>query len=152
MWITLQSSAVQGALTSTEATALSTYLLAEGASDPLTEVVARTCAEVRGYVAVRYGTAVGEAGTVPEELESAAISVARWRLLTRLAAGRAAQVLLTEGRRKEYEDAVVLLRDVAAGKFAIAAPVTQNTEQARPPATGVFGSRTNFTVDPTSTL
>jgi len=137
-WITLSTDAVKSSLSGVEINALSTYL-APGQADPMPDVITRTTSEVRGYVAAHYGAQVGEGGTIPEELESAAISLARWRLLGRLAAGKAAQVLMTDSRRKEYEDAVQQLRDVATGKFAVSVPALPSADQPRPQGGGAFG-------------
>jgi phage gp36-like protein len=137
-WITLTPEAVKSQLSAVEIAALANYL-APGQSDPTPDLVARTASEVRGYVAAHYGTQVGVSGTIPEELESAAVSLARWRLLGRLATGKVAQVLMTDARRKDYEDAVQQLRDVAAGKFAVSVPDLPSTDQPRPQGGGAFG-------------
>lgn len=139
-WITLTPADVAGTLLAPEAAALSAHLLAPGAADPVPAALSDTIAEVHGYIAARSGCAVGELGTLPSELKASALAIARWRLLTRLAAGRSAQVLLTEPRRKDYEDAIGRLKDVAAGRFFVAPPEMPAVEQPRPVAAGAFGS------------
>ncbi len=140
MWITLDSSHLTQGLSGPESTALATAKLAEGQTDPIPDVLLRTTYEVRGYIAANHGTTVGEPGMIPEELLSAAIAIARWRLLGRLPV----KMFATESRRKEYEDAIVLLRDVAAGKFAISIATEPAEEQPRPPAQGGWGSATKI--------
>lgn len=138
-WLSLTSAHVQQSLSSPELSALQTLLLASGQTDPLPEVISRTVSEVQGYVGSRYD--VGQAGTIPEQLLSAAIALARWHLLTRLPKAS----LATEARRTEYTDALALLRDVAAGKFAISEATSPATEQPRPQAGGAWGSDTKIT-------
>lgn len=137
-WITLTEAHLLEALTATELSSLRTLQLAAGQTDPLPDVLARATAEVQGYVGTRYP--VGQAGTVPDQLLSSAIAIARWRLIGRLPA----KILATENRRKEYEDAIAQLRDVAAGKFALAVATDPATEQPRPQATGRWGSGTSI--------
>lgn len=137
-WLALTAAHVQQSLSAPELSALQTLLLAPGQTDPLPEVISRTVCEVQGYVGSRY--TVGQAGTVPEQLLSASIALARWHLLTRLPKAS----LATEARRTEYTDALALLRDVAAGKFAISEATDPATEQPRPQATGSWGSATKL--------
>ena len=118
---------------------MSGYALATGSADPVAAALADTTAEVRGYIAARAGEMVGEDGTLPSELKATALAIARWRLLTRLAAGRAATMLLTDARRRDYEDAIARLKDVAAGRFFVSPPTTPAATQPRPVAGGAFG-------------
>ncbi len=137
-WITLTVDHLLEALTSGELTALRTMQLAPGQADPVTDVIARSASEVQGYVATRY--AVGQAGTVPEQLLSSAIAIARWRLIGRFPS----RIMATESRRKDYEDAIAQLRDVAAGKFALDVATEPATTQPRPQARGAWGSSANI--------
>lgn len=140
MWIALDSTHLTQGLSGPEISALRTMQLDQGQTDPVPEVLLRTTYEVRGYIAANHGQTVGEVGKIPEELLSAAIAIARWRLLGRLPV----KTFATESRRKEYEDAVALLRDVAAGKFAISVAIDPAEEQPRPPAQGAWGSGTKI--------
>jgi len=134
-WITLTSADISATLLAQEVAALSNYSLAAGAADPIAAAIGDTTEEVRGYVAARAGGVVGDSGTLPSELKSTALAIARWHLLTRLAAGRAATMLLTDARRRDYEDAIARLKDVAAGRFFVQPP----TQVQRPTAGGAFG-------------
>lgn len=136
-WLTLTAQHLAEGLTGLELTALRTLQLDQGQTDPVPDALTRTTYEVRGYVAAFHGTAVGQPGTIPEELLSSAIAIARWRVLGRLPVKQ----LATDGRRKEYEDAIAQLRDVAAGKFAISVASDPAAEQPRPQAGGLFGSQ-----------
>lgn len=137
-WITLTVAHVSESLAGPELTALSTLQLAAGQTDPLPEVIERTCAEVQGYVGTRYQ--VGAAGTIPEQLLSSAIAVARWRLLGRLPV----KVFATESRRQEYLDAVRQLEAVATGKFALSVPTTPATEQPGQSGGAAWGGTKDF--------
>jgi phage gp36-like protein len=141
-WLLLSSEHLDGALAAAEVTALRTLQVAAGQADPVSEAIDRAAAEVQGYVGTRYQ--VGQPGTVPDQLLSSAIAIARWRLLCRLPA----KVFATEARRKEYEDAIAQLRDVAAGKFALSVPEDPAEEQPRPTAGGAYGNQVDAAGNP----
>lgn len=142
-WIKLTAAHLDEALAATELAALRTVQTAAGQKDPVPPAIARTCTEVGGYVAAA-GIEVGEPGTIPEQLLSAAIALVRWRIIGRLSVGAAAKVFATENRRQEYLDAVVLLKDVATRKFIISLPEDPAEDQPRAPAVGVWGSATKL--------
>lgn len=137
-WILLTEAHLLEGLTAGELSALKTKQLAEGQADPVVDVLARCASEVQGYVGTRY--AVGLAGTVPDQLLSAALAIARWRLIGRLPIRN----LATDSRRQEYQDAIAQLRDVAAGKFALSVATTPAADQPRPQANGAWGSAPNI--------
>jgi phage gp36-like protein len=140
MWIPLTPQHITESLSGLELTSLRTLQLAPDQADPIPEAIARTTTQVNGYVAAFHGTSVGQAGTIPEELLSSAIAIARWRIIGRLSVGPAAKLFATDNRRKEYEDAIAELKDVAAGKFAISVAEDPADDQPRPPADGAWGS------------
>lgn len=144
MWTTLTSADLSATLLATESAALSTFALAPGASDPVATALAAMAEEVRGYVSAHAGMPLGQPGTIPSELQATALAIARWRLLNRLATGRASQVLLTEARRREYEEAVARLKDVAAGRFFVSPPDDPDVAQPRDPATATYGNPRQF--------
>src|SRR5690606_16625203 len=86
---------------------------------------------------------LGPASTIPPQLLAASVSLARWRLLGRLAIGPLASQLITEARRKDYEDAMGQLRDVSAGRLAVEQPADEDVgpETITKPQ-GAFGSDT----------
>lgn len=137
-WITLTPVHITEALSDAELDALRTIQLAPGQEDPIPKAIFRTCKQVNGYVAAQAGHPVGQDNTVPEELLTSAISIARWRVIGRLPV----KLFATEVRRKEYEDALAELKDVAKGDFAISFPADPAAEQPRPPASGSWGSAT----------
>lgn len=137
-WITLTEDHLLESLAALELTSLRDQQRAPGQTDPVPEILARTCAEVQGYVGTRY--AVGQPGTVPDQLLSSTIAIARWRLLGRLPV----KALATEHRRKEYEEALAQLRDVAAGKFALTMADDPGEEQPGPQGGAAWGGAKAF--------
>jgi hypothetical protein len=121
-WITLTAADVQGTLTAPELSAARTAAIAVGQVDPLTDALARTVAEVRGYVGGAQRNTLGEAGTIPDELKSAALDLVRYRVLTRLPLQGSSALI--DQRKAAAEAAERLLREVAAGRFAIEQPAT----------------------------
>lgn len=123
MWITLTSSKVAERFAAAEFTAVKSASLQSGqtAAEMITEVIERVTNEVRGYVAACSRNLLGEAGTIPDELEDAALALFVYRFLTRLPNLKS---LLDDRRVKAYEDAVALLKNVAVCKFAIVPPTT----------------------------
>lgn len=116
-WTTLDATAIRTRLTDLERGAFAgSEGLNEAGYDPLPEIIATVTDLVRGYVAGCASNPMGPAGTIPARLESAAASIVRYQLLTRLPVNAPA---FMEQRRKEYEDAIALLKDVASGKFAV---------------------------------
>ena len=138
MWIALTADHLLEALGAAELTALRTLQTVSGQKDPVPEVLVRTCGEVHGYIATRYP--VGQPGTIPEELLSAAIAIGRWRLIGRLPV----KILATDNRRQEYEDGIALLKDVAAGKFSLSPADNPSGEQPGPQGGGAWGGRKDF--------
>jgi hypothetical protein len=127
-WITLNSDDVKRRLSGPELAALQGTALAAGQSDPLPGVLSEVTDEIRGYVATWPENVLGEAGTIPPQLKSAAISIARWRLGGRLPAA-ASPLFQSENRKKENDDAVKLLERCAEGKFAVERPAVEASEQ-----------------------
>jgi hypothetical protein len=142
-WITLTESKVEARLTKPELAALLTAARQDDQTDAglLAAAISAVTAEVRGYVAACAKNTLGESGTIPEELESAALALIRRHLFTRLPALRN---LYDAIREQETKDALERLRDTAACKFAIVPPVTAAPEQAAGPGVQVISSRTRI--------
>lgn len=128
-WNALTTAGILSRLTAQELAAVRQQSVEVGQADPLAEVLAQVTAEVRGYVAAHAPNRLGPAGTLPDQLHGTAVGLARWRLCSRLAVGRMADVLLTEPRRQEYEDGLRLLRDVSSGRFAVEQPDEDGPEE-----------------------
>lgn len=128
-WIELTVERVQGRLTGPELTAMRQAALGQDQPDPLPEIIAQVTAETRGYVAACRSNRLGPAGTIPPQLEGAALNLIRHRLATRLPTDR----LLTEARKNEREAAIQLLRDVAACRFTVEQPPETGPERVAGP-------------------
>lgn len=125
-WQTITETEIRDRLSGPELAAYKSAALATGQTDPLPGIIAQTVDEVRGYIAAAATVALGEGTTVPSKLVSATVAIVRWRLLTRLPLNSAA---LLETRRQEYQDALRLLEQTAAGKFLVEEPTTAAAEQ-----------------------
>ncbi len=129
-WTTLTPDDLLRGLTGAERSALQTAALGSGQADPLPGIIADVVAEARGYIAANKSNVLGVGNTIPEKLRAALIARVRFEAFTRLPIGRS---LLTEDRVKANSDAVTLLRDVAAGRFAIEEPEVASTESISAP-------------------
>lgn len=118
MWITLTEEDILTRLAGAELAAYRTAAKAVGQDDPLPEVLSAVTDEVRGYVAGCSANRLGDAGTLPGRLKSAALDLARYRLTTRL------PVRISDARQREYENAIRLLEQVARCHFAVEDPVS----------------------------
>lgn len=135
-WQTLTEADVRTRLTGPELHALRSYHLEPGQPSPICDIIAGVVAEIRGRVAGCPRNTLGSGDTIPSELEHAALSLIRWRLIGRLPTG---QELIDEVRRKDYEDAQALLRDVAACKFTV-----ESGEVEEECPAGAYGSNTKI--------
>jgi phage gp36-like protein len=133
-WISITPATIGRGFAAAELSALRTVQTApEG--DPTTATIAAVVEEVRGYVAACSKNSLGPAGTIPARLEASALDVVRWRLLSRLPV----QSMASDARRKAYEDAISMLRQVARCEFAVDIPETVS-ESAGDAKAGVVGS------------
>ncbi len=137
-WATLTEAKFLQHCTGAEVTAIKSAALASGQTEPLTDTLAKVVQEVRGYVAAFGQNTLGLGVTIPSELENAACAIARYRALNRLPV----KSLLTPTREQEYRDALALLRDVAAGRFAIEQPETPSTQVMAGPGVEVASNTT----------
>lgn len=143
-WSRITASDVKTRLSGPELTALSGQALSTGQVDPLTDVIQQVVDEIRGYIAAAPRNHLGHAGTIPSQLRSAALAMVRWRLGGRLSASQAVAIFQTDARRKEYEDAITHLRDVANSRVAIEKPETVGLDKF-PIHPGSWGSNTKLT-------
>ena len=137
-WVTLTEAKFLAQCTGAETNALKSAALAAGQTEPLTETLANIVQQVRGYVAANSANRLGDGVTVPQELLSAAVAMARYVALNRLPV----KSLLTDTRITEYKDALTLLRDVAAGRFRIEQPTTISSQVIGGPAVTLVSNST----------
>jgi hypothetical protein len=135
-WKPLIAADVQERLTASELTALKTAAIAgsQTSAGIIAAAIERVTNQVRGYVAGCHNNTLGEAGTIPDELESAALAMIRRELFTRLPGMKG---LFDEPRQQEAKDALQLMRDVAACRFAIVPPASPAPEAEQAGGTGV---------------
>lgn len=140
-WLAPDSAALSGLLTAAEMEGLRRSLPA-GAGDPVTAALASAVNQVRGYAGA--AGPLGAAGTVPPELWQTTLVLARWQLVSRLPSS----AMATDARKAEYEEALRLLRDAAAGRYAFEpAAGGDPTATAAGPRLSATNPRRRFTRD-----
>lgn len=118
MWITLTENDVLTRLSAPELKAIKTAATDLGQPSPLPEIIGYVTREVRAYVAAFAGNKLGPEGTIPDELQLAALNRVRYELATRLPVPS----LLTDARKDSNADAIAQLRDAAAGRMRVVQP------------------------------
>ncbi|ODU24840.1 MAG: hypothetical protein ABS95_01425 [Verrucomicrobia bacterium SCN 57-15] len=136
-WAALTVDDIKTRLSGPELNSLQSSALAAGQNNPLPEVIAQVTDEIRGYIRPR-GT-LGPEGTLPPQVFSAALAIIRWRVMGRMSVGSAGLILQSEPRRKEYEDAMALIKDIGAGRFVVETPDTESAQNFDAPRSK-FGS------------
>lgn len=121
MWISLTADAFADALLPAEKTALDGVKARPGttAAELLDRTLRRVANDVRGYCPAE--TPRGDGITIPEELELAALALARQACFTALPR---LQGLWTDARQQDYLQALAKLRLWADGKYSVAPPET----------------------------
>ena len=132
-WRAIIEADIQTGITGVELTSARTVVLAAGQVDPLTECIQVAVDMIRGYIAGSQNNHLGPEGTVPDKLVATAIDIVVYRLCKRIPK----KILLTDERRDAYEDAIKLLKDVAADKFRLEVPDTFTTEEIGIPAPSI---------------
>jgi phage gp36-like protein len=132
-WITLTEANVLAHLNDAET---DTYRnrIADGQADPLTEIIADTTSEVRGYCLRQVPTL--PATGIPPSLKNVGLDIIIYRLAKRIQTASEAQ------RKPAYDDAIRKLEMVANGKLLI------EDVDATVPGTGRWGSRPIITEPP----
>lgn len=137
-WTTLTTAEITGMLTSAEVSAIRSHMPA-GLSDPMEEALDHAVREVRGYVMTKRRLAAGM--TVPDELRRTTLIIARHHVLSIIPSG----ALMTEGRRKDYDDAIAQLRAVARGEFGIEEAEVPVQPASAPATSAVVSASTGLT-------
>jgi hypothetical protein len=149
-WVIPSTGDLLSRLTDPEKAALDNAATGTGQVDRLDTIWKNAIDYVRGRVGAcsRFRNYANDPlvapGTIPEELYADFLELARFRLLNALPIGHA---LMTDSRRKSYEDAMESLRDVAAGRIEIAPGINPSGQSA--PAIGMFGGEPHIDFDPT---
>ena len=146
MWITLTSDDLKGRLSKPELDRIPQAARAVGITPDqiVASALAEVSREIRGYCAVRFP--LGPAGTIPDELEGAALALVRRVLFGRLPG---LEDLFGQIRQNEVKDALALLVQVAAGKFQIVAPTSPapESQQAGPAGPSISKRERNFKLE-----
>jgi hypothetical protein len=134
-WIPLDSDDVLNSLSDAEQ---SQFAAAPSAQADLSNLVVTVTNQVRGKVnaARRNQGHLGPTGTIPDELQAAALSIIRYKLLTHLPGTQ----LITEDRRTDHRDALGLLDAVARGEMV----VVRGDETVTPPVGSDYGGEDYF--------
>lgn len=121
-WITPTLALCKTRLTGAEYTALSSAAKGAGqvADDMAQQVIDTVVTRVRGRVPPQ--VRLGEAGTIPDEVQGAFLALWVYEFITRLPAMKS---LLDELRVKSWESANSELRDLAAGRINLVPPVDE---------------------------
>lgn len=138
MWITPTISDFKRRFSGAEYEGITTAALADGQEgDAVVEsVITDVVKLIRGKVAACRNNVLGAGNTIPDELLDAALSIVRWRVLTRLPNTG----LADDPRELEYREALGLLDDVAACKFVIEQPETATEQVIASPVAEVIHS------------
>jgi len=114
-WNTIQADDVLAEFTPVEAATLQSI---QGASDRLAGVLLNSVNQTRGSIAAG-GYGLDAAGTVPDQLRSDVIAIARWRWLISFPQMKSMQ---TDARKAAFEDAIKRLDLVGNQKVNVEAP------------------------------
>jgi len=117
-WRAILEADVLTQISSDELEALRAAALGDGQADPLQPSINQVTSEVRGYVAACARNELHDtASYVPPSLIRAACVMVVVEII-----GRVPGYDVDEGRQKRYDQAVSLMRDVAACRYAIEDP------------------------------
>jgi hypothetical protein len=140
MWITPTAATIQDSLSGPEFIALKSAARGAGQNPDtlVNDCLSRSIKQIIGYVSVK--NIVGTAGDIPDELTASLGAVWRFEFINRLGLEK----LLTVSRKTAYDNAILQLRDVAAGRFTITPPTTPapETQQAGGPGITLASSCT----------
>lgn len=91
----------------------------ENPENKLSAILIQVTTRIRGQVAACTANTLGSDGTVPDEVEDAAVAIARHRFLSSVPNFDEAQ---GEMRKEEYRDAIRFMQDVAKCLVSIVPP------------------------------
>lgn len=109
-WTTVAEQDLAGRLSQREIDAFRASPAASMGADPVADTISAAVDLARGYCRSNGNLRPGPAGTIPRSLLSPVLDIAAYNLLRRL------PVPAQEDRRKAYDAALAILRDVAEGR------------------------------------
>jgi len=116
-WTAITEALLVTRISGSELTALRAAALADGQADPVAPAIAQVTDLVRGYVAACARNSLGAAGTIPAKLIGPACTLVMAAICARVPG-----YALDEDRRADRRNAIDLLEQVAACKFAVEDP------------------------------
>jgi phage gp36-like protein len=137
-WITLTETDLKGLLAGAEYTAIQSAALATAQADPVPQAVIDAIELTRSKVAGCLNNYLGDEASgevIPKECRNACLNLARYYACSRVPAG-----LINPERRKEYEDALKYLDQVAACSVRIELPQVPTTQRISGPAMQLVSS------------
>lgn len=129
-WTTVTTQTVMSRFSDAEKSALSAL---QSAPDQITQVLGDVTDSVRGKIKAGGGQ-VGLDGTIPNSLKLEVISIALWLWITGFSKN---EKLQTDGRRKNYEDALAVLKGVSMGKQKVELPDPGETDTTAAPSNAI---------------
>lgn len=126
MWIAITEAHLLTRLSGGELAAFRAASLASGQADPVAETILATVGLARGFIPARASNRNGPANTIPKNLLGPCLSLIVLEVETRCAG----KLMDPQGARQKAADtAMSVLRDVAAGRFAIEVPEEVSAEK-----------------------
>jgi hypothetical protein len=113
-WNTLATTDITAEILPDEVTLLNTI---QGSSSVLSAILASVTAEILAGILVG-GNQIGQPGTVPDQIRSDAIALARWKWFCSLPKTD----LQSDFRRAQYDEAVKRMEKIRAGKEKVEIP------------------------------
>lgn len=123
-WRAITDNDIDAVLSSSELASIRAQ--ATEGNDPIADSIRLVTDTVRGYISAHAANRLGPAGTLPERLIDAALSLFVVRVYSRTAG---LLIDLNDTRKAAAESATELLRDVAAGRFAVELPAEGTTSE-----------------------
>jgi phage gp36-like protein len=129
-WNTITTQTIMSRFSDAEKSALSAL---QSAPDQITQVLSDVTDSVRGKIKAGGGQ-LGPDGTIPNSLKLEVVSLALWLWITGFSKN---EKLQTDGRRKNYEDALAVLKDVSTGKQKVELPDPGETDTTAAPSNAI---------------
>lgn len=143
MWVYLTDKDAASVFAEWELEAFTATARDSGAGDVIEKAITRTVSRVRAYVRSCDRNALGVAGTIPDELHSAAIALLMEDLATNIPASG---VTLDEGRQRRISEAKEELRMISRCELEIEQPTTP-AENSPLPDEGQYGGNDYHSFD-----
>jgi hypothetical protein len=114
-WNTLATTDITAEILPDEVTALNTI---QGSTSILSAILSTVTAEIQAQILVG-GNQIGQPGTVPDQIRSDAIAMARWKWFCSLPKTD----LQSDFRRAQYDEAVKRMEKIREGREKVEIPV-----------------------------